>query len=79
MLWSLLYSTFSEMKAQSKTREILRQAQDKYISGNRLPLLDTFRTIDWKGIKEELEDFLIKVPVFGRCYNLLYYSEVIVK
>jgi hypothetical protein len=29
-----------------------------------LPLQDAFRTIDWGKIKEELESFSIRMPVF---------------
>jgi hypothetical protein len=31
-----------------------------------LPLQDAFRTVDWKKIREELNNFFIKVPVFGK-------------
>ena len=35
-----------------------------------LPRQDDFRTLDWIRIKEDLESFKMRMPIFGRCENL---------
>ncbi|PIZ89509.1 MAG: hypothetical protein COX89_01200 [Candidatus Nealsonbacteria bacterium CG_4_10_14_0_2_um_filter_37_10] len=36
-----------------------KQKPEKASQGSLLPLLDTFRTLDWKKIREEIEPFRV--------------------